>query len=70
MCSTLLVMPLVLLVLLELGLRLAGIGYPTHFLLSGSEPSRRTLVQNNQFGWRFFGAQMARIAASKGIRRL
>src|SRR5262249_18893542 len=50
-------------VLLELVLRLSGVGYPTRFLLSRSEPLVRTLVQNNQFGWRFFGRQMARVPA-------
>src|SRR5436190_23789526 len=55
--------PLVFLVLLEFILRLTGVGYPTRFLLSHSERSTRTLVQNNQFGWRFFGAQMARVPA-------
>lgn len=55
--------PLIFLVLLELVLRLTGVGYPTRFLLGRSAPPGRTLVQNNQFGWRFFGAQMARVPA-------
>ena len=55
--------PLVLFGLLELGLRLGGIGYPTQFLLVRKESSHTALVQNNQFGWRFFGAQMARVPA-------
>jgi hypothetical protein len=56
--------PLILLVLPELVLRLSGVGYPTRFLLSRSESPGRTLVQNNHFGWRFFGAQMARVPAA------
>src|SRR5215470_17760572 len=56
--------PLILLVLLELVLRLSGVGYPTRFLLSRSTPPAPTLVQNNQFGWRFFGPQMARVPAA------
>src|SRR5215472_12711182 len=58
---TLIGAPLVFFGLLELTLRLIGFGYPTHFLLSRSEGGRRTLVQNNQFGWRFFGARMSRV---------
>jgi len=61
--------PLVLLVLLELGLRLAGAGYPTGFLLSWSQPSGRTFVQNDQFGWRFFGPQMSRVPAPISLVR-
>src|SRR6267154_1981973 len=52
--------PAVFFVILELGLRLAGFGYPTHFLLPSSLDGQKTFVENNQFGWRFFGRQMAR----------
>ena len=55
--------PLLLLAVVELGLRVAGAGYPTRFLLTRADSSNRTLVQNNQFGWRFFGPQMARVPA-------
>ncbi len=54
------VVPLVLLVLAELILRAAGYGNPTHFLLPYSENGRELYVQNNQFGWRFFGPAMSR----------
>ena len=47
--------------LVELGLRLAGFGHPTAFLLPLRHEGQKTFVQNNQFGWRFFGAQMARL---------
>jgi tetratricopeptide (TPR) repeat protein len=47
--------------MVELILRLAGFGFPTQFLLSSQRDGQRVLVQNNQFGWRFFGAAMARI---------
>jgi tetratricopeptide (TPR) repeat protein len=63
MRSALVALPLVFLLVVELVLRLAGIGYPTRFLLGRSKGSTRSLVQNNQFGWRFFGAQMARVPA-------
>lgn len=53
--------PLFLLGMVELILRLAGFGYPTAFLLPSENHGEKTWVQNNQFGWRFFGAQMARL---------
>jgi hypothetical protein len=53
--------PLALLGTLELVLRLAGFGYPTEFLLPSRQDGKLVLVQNNQFGWRFFGAAMARM---------
>jgi tetratricopeptide (TPR) repeat protein len=52
--------PLLCLGLLELGLRLAGFGYPTAFLLKSSNHGKDTFVQNDQFGWRFFGPRAAR----------
>jgi tetratricopeptide (TPR) repeat protein len=58
---TVVVVPIVLLALVELTLRLAGVGYPTAFLLSFSQDGRKNFIQNNQFGWRFFGAEMARV---------
>ena len=53
--------PVVVLGLAELILRLAGFGYPTQFLLPAEAEGRKVLVQNNQFGWRFFGPAMARM---------
>jgi tetratricopeptide (TPR) repeat protein len=53
--------PLVILGGLELILCLAGFGYPAAFLLPSENYGQKTWVQNNQFGWRFFGAQMARL---------
>ena len=53
--------PLVIVGLLELVLRLAGFGYPAAFLLPSENRGQKTWVQNNQFGWRFFGAEMARL---------
>jgi tetratricopeptide (TPR) repeat protein len=53
--------PLVFLALLELSLRVIGWGYPTAFLLHTSRNGRDLLVQNNQFGWRFFGPKLARL---------
>jgi tetratricopeptide (TPR) repeat protein len=51
--------PLAVLALVELVLHLAGFGNPTGFLLPAS--GGRSLVQNNRFGWRFFGPQMSRL---------
>ncbi|HTR42224.1 MAG TPA: tetratricopeptide repeat protein [Pseudomonadales bacterium] len=57
-------MPIAFLGTTELSLRLAGFGYPTAFLLPSQRDDQKVLVQNNQFGWRFFGAAMARIPES------
>jgi tetratricopeptide (TPR) repeat protein len=59
-CAGLVLVPVVCFSLLELGLRLAGFGQPTSFLVPFSLEGKRALMQNNQFGWRFFGPQMAR----------
>ncbi len=61
--------PLILFGVVELGLRLAGFGYPTAFLLKSSNRNEKTFVQNNQFGWRFFGPRAARIPSPVSIPR-
>jgi len=53
--------PLAFLGTMELVLRLIGFGYPTGFLLSSQRDGKAVFVQNNRFGWRFFGRAMARI---------
>jgi tetratricopeptide (TPR) repeat protein len=53
--------PLAFLGMLELVLRLIGFGYPTEFLLHAQRDGKKVLIQNNQFGWRFFGSAMARM---------
>jgi tetratricopeptide (TPR) repeat protein len=55
--------PLVFFAVLEAALRLGGFGYPAGFLLRSNQNGRALLVQNNQFGYRFFGARMARLPA-------
>ena len=62
-----LVIPSLCLLLIELALRLAGIGYPTAFLLRSTNQGQQTLVQNNQFGWRFFGRRKSRMPAPISI---
>ncbi|MGA2749358.1 MAG: tetratricopeptide repeat protein [Verrucomicrobiota bacterium] len=52
--------PAALIVLLELGLRLLEVGYPTTFLLDSENHGQDTYVQNNQFTWRFFGPRLGR----------
>lgn len=45
---------------LEIGLRLAGFGYPTKALIEREFDGRTMCMPNAQFGWRFFPHQMAR----------
>lgn len=52
--------PAVLLSLVELALRLLGAGYPTGFLLASRLGPEAVFVQNDRFGWRFFGRDLAR----------
>ena len=59
--------PVLLIGLLELTLRIVGFGYPTSFLLSQVYHGKQTFVQNNRFGWRFFGPQMSRLPAPIAI---
>ncbi len=66
---TLFGVPLIILLALELGLRLAGFGYPTSFLLPSENHGLKTYVQNDQFGWRFFGANMSRLPEPISITR-
>jgi tetratricopeptide (TPR) repeat protein len=61
--------PVVFFGLLEIILRLCGFGYPTAFLFSSSNRGQATFVQNNQFGWRFFGARMARVPTPISLPR-
>jgi tetratricopeptide (TPR) repeat protein len=53
--------PILFFSLVELVLRLAGFGYPTAFLLPALQNGQKVLVQNNQFGWRFFGPKLSRL---------
>ncbi len=52
--------PLLLLLCLEIGLRLAGVGHPMSFFLPMKINGRDCLIDNDRFGWRFFGPDMAR----------
>lgn len=59
--------PLLLIALLESGLRIAGFGYPTSFLISSDEYTRPVWIENPQFGWRFFGPKLSQSPASFAI---
>jgi tetratricopeptide (TPR) repeat protein len=56
--------PLLLFVVAEAVLRLAGAGYPTGFYLNETQGQRRLLIDNHDFGVRFFGRQLARAPAA------
>lgn len=55
-----LLMPLLLLVAVEIFLRIAGYGYPASFFLQQKVNGREMLIDNWQFGWRFFPNEIAR----------
>ena len=59
--------PLALLALLETGLRLGGIGHPTSFLLPATINGRESWIENDRFGWRFFGPELARLPCPLAI---
>ncbi|MFZ5495384.1 MAG: tetratricopeptide repeat protein [Verrucomicrobiota bacterium] len=69
-CAALVAAPAICLGLLELGLRLAGFGYPTAFLLPAAHQGREILIQNHQFGWRFFGRALSRAPYPIALSRL
>jgi len=52
------VVPCLLLLGIELGLRLAGTGYPTSYFVKNKESN--IYLSNQRFGWRFFPPQLAR----------
>ncbi len=52
------VVPFLILVGIELGLRLAGVGYPTSYFVKNKE--NNVYLSNQRYGWRFFPPQLAR----------
>ena len=52
-------LPLFLFLLVEAGLRLIGFGGPTSFLLPQEHAGKKVFVQNDRFGWRFFGREQS-----------
>ncbi|HOA62357.1 MAG: tetratricopeptide repeat protein [Verrucomicrobia bacterium] len=57
---TVVLAPLLALALIEGSLRLTGYGYPTGFFRRGMAEGRAVLLDNDKFGWRFFGPDIAR----------
>ncbi len=55
-----LMVPVLLLALVELGLRLVHYGYPTGFFLKSRAPGRDVLVENQKVAWRYFPPGLAR----------
>jgi len=53
-------MPFLILVVIELGLRIAGYGYPTSFFIERHQDGEQFLIENPKFGWRFFPPSVAR----------
>ena len=60
--------PLLVLLVLEGGLRLAGYGYPTSFFLPDGDGS--TVVTNPRFGYRFFPPSLARAPLPLRLERV
>ena len=52
------VVPFLILVGIELGLRLAGFGYPTSYFIKKKNDT--VYLSNQRFGWRFFSPRLAR----------
>ena len=52
------IVPFLLLLGTELGLHLAGFGYPSNYFVK--KRNNKTFLSNQRFGWRFFSPQMAR----------
>ena len=65
-----LLVPVLFLVILEAGLRLAGFGHPMSFFLPMKIAGQDSLVENSRFGWRFFGPDMARAPFPLAFPRL
>ena len=58
--TALVLVPLILFGGLEVVLRLAGFGYPTHFFLADRLNGQEIIRDNQQFGWLFFPPAVAR----------
>lgn len=58
--ASLVLSPLLVLGLIEGGLRLAGYGYATGFFLRRNVGGQNLITENEKYGYRFFGSAMAR----------
>jgi tetratricopeptide (TPR) repeat protein len=61
-------LPLLLLCLVEVGLRVAGYGYPTAFFRPLRIGNEEFLVENEKFGWRFFPPEISRSPSPMRLR--
>jgi len=55
-----LALPVLTLLAVEVGFRVAGWGYPTHFFVPSPTGPPGTFIENSKFGWRFFPRRLAR----------
>nr|MDA8171147.1 tetratricopeptide repeat protein [Nitrospiraceae bacterium] len=62
--SGIILIPALVLVLAEAGLRVAGYGYPSGFLLKCVAAGRSAFAENNRFTWTFFPRRIARTPVS------
>jgi len=62
-------MPLLLFAVCEVALRIVGFGYPTSFFLEREQDGKTVLIQNDQFGWRFFGPKLSRSPSSIALTK-
>jgi tetratricopeptide (TPR) repeat protein len=58
------IFPALLFLLLEMGLRIFGVGYNTNFLIKCNVNGRKAYCNNNKFSWQFFPPKIARHPAS------
>jgi tetratricopeptide (TPR) repeat protein len=61
--AALLIVPVLFIVIPEIGLRIAGVGHPTGFFLKKEIGGRPVYVENADFGLRFFPPELARTAS-------
>lgn len=59
--------PCLLFLVGEIVLRILGVGYPVNFYLRVTNDEHELLINNPQFGWRFFGPALSRTAGANSI---
>src|SRR6187401_1502699 len=68
--TALLILPLLFAIVIELALRIAGVGEPASFLLAAKSNNQSVWISNLHFGWRYFGRNMAREPEAISIPRI
>ena len=61
------IVPLLFFLLVEIGLRVAGFGYETGFLIKQQRDGEQIFVSNPRFGWRYFGQKLARMPVAFSV---